>query len=80
MCTHAHKIFFLISFGSTLRDDSAVPAEVIGVTPPSKARRAPFFKDSTRDAPEVWAFSRINATLLSCTRSKDDFFVIVDLR
>lgn len=31
MCTHAHKIFFLISFGSTLRDDPAVPAEVIGV-------------------------------------------------
>ena len=33
-----------------------------------------------RDAPEVWAISRINTTLLSCTRSKDDFFVIVDLR
>ena len=31
MYTHAHKRFFLISFGSTLRDDPAVPAEVIGV-------------------------------------------------
>ena len=30
MYTHAHKSF-LISFGSTLRDDPAVPAEVIGV-------------------------------------------------
>ena len=30
MCTYAHKTF-LISFGSTLRDDPAVPAEVIGV-------------------------------------------------
>ena len=33
MYTHAHKSFFLISFGSTLRDDPAVPAEVIGVLP-----------------------------------------------
>ena len=33
-----------------------------------------------RDAPEVWVIPRINTTLLSCTRSQDDFLTIFDLR
>ena len=38
------------------------------------------YKDSYSSSSSTWSFSKIHSKLNECTTTKDDFFVIVDLR
>ena len=39
-----------------------------------------YYKDSYSSSSSIWSFAKIHSKLNECTTTKDDFFVIVDLR
>ena len=65
----------------SMKDHIGLLAKEVGdaASPVNTERAHKFFKDSMRPSSELWTFSQIKNTIASCSASKDDFFVILDI-